>query len=247
VDAQYDQLLADLLREDRPLDRLLSELADLDAVVRLRASTVLALKGDDRGFREMVRTLRDPESRYGNDAGEVLLRTGEKGLVELLAALTDKEVPFARGSALAVLAHSGEDRAVDAIASVLLDTDEDLPLRRNAAFYLGRTEDTRAVDPLLAALKTQSLDPSLRAAVAKALGELHDPRAIQPLAKLLNDETVISGRGIRTVREMALHALTELGDVGGLEVLRPLLSTGDEDWHGRVGSAVQHLTDRSPR
>jgi HEAT repeat protein len=64
-------------------------------------------------------------------------------------------------------------------------TDDMAPMRRVAAWELGRTGDPRALEPLVAALRDE--DWECRHYVVMALGWLGDSRAIAPLERLLAD------------------------------------------------------------
>jgi len=81
---------------------------------------------------------------------------------------------------------------------------EDVAVRRNAAWALGRIGD---VDALTEALKDETVE--VRRAAAKALGAVGDVGAVGALTEALKDENV-------EVRRTAAKALGVIGDVDAL-------------------------------
>jgi HEAT repeat protein len=103
--------------------------------------------------------------------------------------------------------------AIDALISVVGNTEEWGAVRAEAADSLGRLGVSKAEGTLEAGLADAI--PQVRAACATALGELHSDEAAGPLAKLAQNTSELS-----LVRVAAVQALGALGDVAEPALLR---------------------------
>lgn len=121
---------------------------------------------------------------------------------ELIAALDDEE-PITRVDALEGLGWLGGHDAVEAIASMLHDSDKDV--RRVAIRELSHQPEARTHQPLLNALAQclRDPDPEVREEAIEALDALLGKRAISYIEPLLKDRT-------ERVREAARLALDHL-------------------------------------
>ena len=149
-----------------------------------------------------------------------------------------------RLTAVKELSKRADDRAVEALLTVLNDqdaylrgeavtslgwlkdtratvpiiallNDSDPSVTYRAAEALGLIGDRRAVEPLIVAL--QSPDHSLRGQAAESLGRLKDPRAFEPLSVLLRGD----------LQARAQNALIEMGPVVVEQLCRILLDEDD--------------------
>jgi HEAT repeat protein len=109
--------------------------------------------------------------------------------------------------------------------------DEEVQLRRNAAWLLRKYGAETAVDPLIGAL--YDTDKKVRSFAAIALGVLEDTRAVQALMVTLRDAYI-------PVRLNAVRALGQIGDQRALNVLLATVENDDEDTEVQA-AAVQSL------
>ena len=118
-------------------------------------------------------------------------------VLALIAALGEETLRYG-WRIPAVLAYTGDERAVEPLIAVL--SASYAPLRSEAAEALGKLGDARAVPPLIAALK----DPDARFQAMDALAKLRDERAIAPLVALLANPSP----GVRSSAAKALERIT---------------------------------------
>lgn len=109
--------------------------------------------------------------------------------------------------------------------------DEEVQLRRNAAWLLRKYGDESAVDPLIGALYDS--DKKVRSFAAIGLGVLEDVRAVQALLVTLRDVYV-------PVRLNAVRALGQIGDKRAISVLIATVENEDEDTEVQA-AAIQSL------
>ncbi len=121
-------------------------------------------------------------------------------LEELIQTATDASgSSFGRRMAVSDLGRSDDDRAFQALATLLKD--EDQYLRREVVSALARKRDYRAVEPLIEALIDD--DDYIQRDAAAALGKLGDIRAIEPLQMLSEDDSY----SVRDAAKRALEAI----------------------------------------
>jgi len=105
--------------------------------------------------------------------------------------------------------------------------ENDLELRKEAAYALGELGDPSAVMPLISVLKNEfwggfQMDPSdhmerasqyngLRSVVAQVLGGLGDERAVDPLLAILDAHDPSIFDGTDYLLDVAVRALREIG------------------------------------
>ena len=171
-----------------------------------------------------------------------------------LAQATDGPTGFAKLQAIDRLATSGGSKSRDALASILKDESIHYGIRSAAAASLGKMDTPEARDNLLAALKDGVDDPKVRRAVVSAVGDYKDATvtaalmgfaehddsifveasALSALGKqrptdaiidLLVKKTDDTGWASR-VRQAAVGALADLGDVRGIEPAEKLAAYG---------------------
>lgn len=109
--------------------------------------------------------------------------------------------------------------------------DDEVQLRRNAAWLLRKYGDENAVDPLIGAL--YDTDKKVRSFAAIALGVLEDERAVQALIVTLRDSYI-------PVRLNAARALGHIGDQRAVNVLLAIVENEDEDTEVQA-AAIQSL------
>jgi HEAT repeat protein len=209
-------------RRDRVM-RLLPELELADALI---SHFALALHDDDQADR-----------RNGARSGlAALARTGsgvcEEALAELSELTLHSEDADVRLLAAAALGEAGNARAREALQSALNDPDANVGSA--AAEALGLLGDRRSVRPLMALLERGEF--WTRAAAIVALGRLGDPRALQGLAAVIHDPQLASA---------AAAAIGEIGDPGGLAILRKALEAEGEP-RGAALDAVARIFGHAP-
>ena len=115
------------------------------------------------------------------------------------AALDTSAGTFRRRMAVADLARSEDESALETLLALL--EDDDAYLRREVVSSLSRQRDQRIVEPLIAALSDD--DDYIQRDAAAALGNFGDERAVESLRLLLDDRSY-------SVRDAAKRALEEI-------------------------------------
>ena len=171
-----------------------------------------------------------------------------------LAQATDGPTAFAKLQAIDRLASSGNSKSRDALVATLKDESLHHGLRSAAAASLGKMDTPEARDALLSVLNDGVDDPKVRRAAVSAVGDYkHESvaKALMPLAEhddslfveaaalaalgnqresdaiveLLVKKTDDDGWAAR-VRQAAVGALADLGDVRGIEPAEKLAAYG---------------------
>ena len=171
-----------------------------------------------------------------------------------LAQATEGPTGFAKLQAIDRLATSGNSKSRDALASILKDESLHYGIRSAAAASLGKMDTPEARDALLAVLNDGVDDPKVRRAVVSAVGDykhesvakalmqlaehddslfveaaalaaLGNQRESDAIVDLLVKKTDDDGWAAR-VRQAAVGALADLGDVRGIEPAEKLAAYG---------------------
>jgi hypothetical protein len=123
---------------DSVLPVLVAALEDLDPTMRRNAAYALGGVGGARSVEPLIFALRDPDSRVRSAAAEALGYLGRAaGLrsVEPLAHMLNDENSTVRSAAAEALGKLGDDRAVPALISCLLDVDVGVRSYASNALY----------------------------------------------------------------------------------------------------------------
>lgn len=129
-----------------------------------------------------------------------------------------------RLTAVRELSRRADDRAVEALISVL--NDQNANVRGMAANSLGWLKDTRGTVPIIALLNDS--EPSVTYLAAEALGLIGDRRAVEPLISALQSQDV-------SLRGRAAESLGRLKDPRAFEPLSLLLKS---DLQARAQNAL---------
>lgn len=142
-----------------------------------------------------------------------------------------------RAEAAEALGQVGHEYALELLAKIYEDMDEDEYVRRCAILGLGFTHDPRAFNLLLEA--STSVNHRIRWDAATALGALGDSRANEQLVNLLGDEE-------EQVRSCAVKALGMVGDETAIIPLQRLQNTGRGGvlFPFTIQTAVDHIRKR---
>jgi len=185
-------------------DGLVAVLRDVSAGEdRAKACWLLSRLGDARALPELLRALRDPDSRLRVEAAFSLGTLGNRRAVRaLIGTLKDDLDANIRMAAAHSLGELDDKRSSDALLEKLGDSNEDPRVRGQAAEALGRT--ARAIPDLIRALEDSSVE--VRYWAAFALGELGDSAALPALERLAqSDDAIRPGSG--SIKEEALAAI----------------------------------------
>ena len=196
-----------VLEDPRALDALLQALAeDEDAEVRAAAAGALGVLGKDGAEEALLQALDSDEAALVRAAAARALGAlkSEGTAEQMIPALRSDPIPEVRAAVALAL---GEIRDNVALPSLLAAraNEEAVDVREAADEALAQWR----FDALREALETEE-DPALRAAAAELLGERGDLRAIGVLGNALGDLDA-------SVREVALDALGQLGEITQLE------------------------------
>jgi HEAT repeat protein len=200
-------------------------LDDEDAEVRAHAINGLWEDEDPALIKVLIGALRsDQDARVRAAAAEALGRflllaetkripatEGDEIYTTLLAAIrSGSEDPLVRRRSIEAIAYIGDETVRDIIASAYANDDQ--RMRATAIFAMGRSADPywkRTV-----AQELYATDPLIRFEAARAIGELEFKAAVPRLIELLEDPD----------REVQGAAITSLGQIGGKEARRALVS-----------------------
>ena len=207
-------------KEDIPSDvrEQIERLYSDDPAERSSAAWALGKIGDKRAVEPLIAALKDGDSNVRKAAADSLRTTGWQP-----ANAFQKSCLLFAEQAWGKLAELGKE-GVDVLIAGLKD--ENLRVRGNAAWTLGKIGDKRAVEPLLAALKDK--ESNVRRATSEALGKIGDKRAVEPLIAALKDED-------SNVQRAAAEALGKIGDKRAVEPL--IAAFRDKDSHVRNNAA----------
>jgi HEAT repeat protein len=201
-------------------------LSDPQPEVRVEAVRALGLIDDDGVLAALIASLKDPEARVRDMAGEALMRWRSPGVARRLAdALSSPDLRRPAGdllermgqAAVAPLVHVviRGDAPTSAVAASLIDritgphsfvaglSAMDPEHRLRSVEVLGAIGGPTSSEALLTALS----DPDQRVRIRSValLGRLGDPRAIEPLKQTFLSDPVVE------VAAAAEAALRELG------------------------------------
>ncbi|HKA24223.1 MAG TPA: HEAT repeat domain-containing protein [Candidatus Eisenbacteria bacterium] len=151
------------------------------------------------------------------------------------AYLADTFPPSVRLRACRALARLQDSTTVEALAG-RLRSDQDPPVRAEAAFALGQIGSRQAYDVLRWACEDEKADVSVRAAVVEALGKLGDPRGIPVVMRALADADP-------AIRKEAAIALWRLGDKGNAPQLVRALHEADAEVRAMDVWALEKAVD----
>lgn len=174
--------------------------------------------GGERAVGPLIEALRDSDEWVRFGAVVVLAKIGAPAVVALVRALYDTN-PLVRAGAAETLGRIGDRRAVEPLANLLHDVDDDA--WRQAAIALGRMGDARAVRPLIKILQSPVCELFTRA--VKALGQIGDVRAVDPLID------IVYSQADRWVRLFAIEALGRIGDMRAIEALADMIDDPSQD------------------
>jgi len=178
-------VLLPLLAHAAPLSaedytRLVAQLQDKDATVRLAAVNKLAEMREAKGVAPLLTVLHDTDPAVRMAAAEGAMMGGSK--IDVLLELLKSDDPAVKKMVISRCRISGKPQWTEALATALKDSDAGV--RTAAADGLGTTGDPRAVDALLTAV--QDADAGVRVRAVYGLAEFTDPRittALVPLRK----------------------------------------------------------------
>ncbi|MEK7757492.1 MAG: HEAT repeat domain-containing protein, partial [Planctomycetota bacterium] len=222
----------------------IAALKDEDWAIREEAATILGTLRDPRAVVPLVSVLRDGDRAVRDAATGALLAIGEPAMTTLGVCLADP-VLTVQELASSVLATIADARVLPPLIKALKSPD--WIVRMHAAKALGRIQDSGSVAPLvpllqdkvkavreetstaLAAIGEAALASLLdalthtewlvRLHAVEALGKTRSPEAVDPLLSVLfNDRD-------RAVREDAVRALGQIGDVRAVEFLVTTMKT----------------------
>jgi len=203
----------------------------------LPGETRFRFVSEQLAFENAVRDAQSADAQLRQVAVAALARIGAPAARQALMALTKDPVDTIRARSLeALLARSGDDGALIALAGAMVETDPSAKVRVAALRGLYRTEGVAAVPVLVKALADASA--MVRRRAATCLTWTGARAAIPDLMLLLEDPDP-------EVRRAAIEGLEQLR--GKFAVGRLIEILGDEDPRVRQGTAgaLQSLTGQN--
>lgn len=186
-----------------------------DPAVRQRAIEALALRKEPAGLQEYLWAFADPDPGIRQAAVAALGKIPANVLLEqILDVLVDNQEDAVR--ALDVALPELDPALGDALLKLFQDDTLTVPIRRAAAYSLGRLRARQALVPLAEGIHTA--DPSLALSCALALAQLRDTRAVPTWIDLLAHDDP-------GLRQLAVYALAELGGKAAYDALVAVAGT----------------------
>src|SRR5665213_2685274 len=230
-------VLGAMAKMDGPIDvaRVCPLLRDPEIDVQNRAVELLTRARDPETIRHLVPVLKDENEQARRAAVEVLNEVGDARSVKyLLEAIKDDDW-WVRSRAGDALGKIGGPKVIDAVLELVRDKDEDI--RRAAIEILNQTKDERAINHLIEATRDADWWVSERA--VDALAEIGSKRAVPRLYEMLRTGATGHSRALPIV----VRAIGKLGDVKSMELLTPLLQSGQKDVRIEAIQAMARLAD----
>jgi HEAT repeat protein/beta-lactamase regulating signal transducer with metallopeptidase domain len=215
------------------VEPLLKALNDTDPTVRMRVVHILGELGDARAFGPILARLSDEDAGVRQAAAWAMGENHYREAIDPLRKSLSDESPGVREMAIWALMEMEDIGSTPAFAKALKE-DENVEVRRNAAYALGESKQQDTVDALIAALKDP--DSEVRETAVWALGELGNPKAVPALIEMLKDPEA-------DIREKVLWALVEIGDKGAAEHIRPLIKDENADVRENAIWALSEFED----
>lgn len=203
-----------------------------DAIVRMRAVTVLGRSHDPRAVEPMLRAFRDRDVEVRRAAVLWAGNTDSRFFDAYVRALEDRDSEVRRRAGRAIGAFQ-DARTIDVLLRNLASGDADV--QTYAAMSLGQRKDPRITPALVTALR----DPNwmVQSYAALSLGDLKDPAAVEPLLTLVGETPE------NTVRFAFIEALGKIGDARAYETLISCLQGENFVTRKQAADALLHLGD----
>lgn len=212
-----------------------------DADVRAAAARALGKIGEPSAVLALV-TYSNPEnSRVSEEADRAVIKM-ENAAIEPLSEilLHPVDTPFVHSGVvqervIEALGGIGGSRAVEALVASVNEAEG--YVRSRAATMLGKIGDVRAVEPLVSLLNDKSEYSGYRSIAARALVMIGDKCVVEPLIAVFKEERDTD------VREAAIAALGEIGDLRAVEPLTAGLSEPSQSIRVAAARALGKMGD----
>ncbi|MDY6776252.1 MAG: HEAT repeat domain-containing protein [Halobacteria archaeon] len=240
------------LGDERAVKPLTKLLTDSNQEVRKQAATAITDLGGEMAVDSLIDALEDDYTYVRKQAAFALGTVGGERVIEpLLDALEDEDLTVRESAAFSlieVMSNAPADKSHEireTVSSRLEDLESEVstqpiisaleqatekPIRRNAAWLLGRVGGSEAVEPLVSALDD---DEQVRRFAATSLAEIGE-HAVDDLIESLDHKNP-------EVRKMAAFALGKIGDKRALGPLNEVIEDEDEEVRKFVFRAVNKL------
>jgi HEAT repeat protein len=179
----------------------------------------------EMGVRVLVEVLQDVDSLNRLAAKRMLIALG-KPTVEPLTGLLKHEHWLVRDDAAQALGEIGDQRAVQALITLVKNEKEDPRVRRQGLHSLVKLRAPEVGNLCVEFLKGE--DGELAAAAAEELGQMGHRTAVKPLIEAMDS-------AVEGVPAVAAEALGEIGDPSAVPALIEFLGAGA--WENRVVAA----------
>jgi len=189
-------------------------------------------------FKRSLKNLKSTDVNLRARAANTLYeRGGELAVKPLIEVLEDTD-PDVRHWAIEAMVKFGDKRAVEPLIRRLKE-DNDWQNVSRAAYALGKIGDKRGVPALIEALQGPTY------AALEALGKIGvgDKRAVEPIIKALKD----NDRDEYTSTAIRKRAVEVLGEIGGEDVIEPLIKVYKKDRNKGVRLTASKVLDRLGR
>jgi len=210
-------------------------LKDKKAAVRKAAIAGLSSAGDEAALLGLALASRDPDDGLRSYAVERFAQLKGSQPAALLSLFLDDDEESVRREAVERLGVLKDDAAVPMLARVLVK-DDSRKLRIAAVHGLGSIGTPEAAHAVARGLEDE--DAWVRRRAVETLGSLQDPAGVLPLARLIPREKDPG------VKEAAIDALAEIGDVRAIPGLNEVVFKGGRELRPAAEKAVKRIIAR---
>lgn len=211
------------MTDARAVDALIDMVRTPGSELRTKAIKALGHIGDVRGVEPLIEVVYGENDRWLRlFAVEALGHIGDFRAIEVLVDAAYDVSQDIRTKAIVMLGEMSFVFALDALYSLVMDSELAAEDQQNALFELGKHGDLRALDGLTQLLR-QNVRAGTRKEVVLMLAELQTPAVVEPLLDvLLHDE-------VADLTPHITQALVKLGDVAVDGLLVTLMSAAQAE------------------
>ncbi len=201
--------MSELFKDSRSenVEKLISELADANLMVRIQAVNTLGTLRDKRAVEPLVELLRSEQSPEAYMSLHFVVRTlgriGDKKATKPLIEFFSSDQPFVRREVIAeAFGEIGDQEATEILIDSLKASSH--WLRQEAAKSLGQIGATRATGQLLQLLKSDE-DENTTCVIAITLCQFQDANLLPDLKRFYN--SIKRKKDASIIRNIAITAI----------------------------------------
>ena len=192
---EISEKAATVLKKMGATKPLISALKDANPEVKLNIVKIMGETGDKAVSQILMAILKNPEelSVIREEVAKALAKMKEGVDLEFILQFVKESIPpedekyKLRCCLITLLGETGDFKATETLIRLLLNRNNELRIRYQAAHALGRMGDNSAIDSLVSVLENPQ-DIDIKPAVAAALFALDETKTAQPLVTYLKSK-----------------------------------------------------------